>query len=166
MKSTRQKKHWLDAAEMAAVVCSLGGAVTSILLKQFLWVTIPLSVSTGLAVVNHQRLKKLVESEKEAVAFLIQENHARISKLKQQSEKNHWESKVNFSELKKTGDSATTELKQLGQQQKSEWESTAHELQTLQTSVAKLDQLAQKLEQEQNETRKLAKELKAIEKFT
>lgn len=166
MKSTLRKTHWLDTAEIAAVVGSLGGAVTSIVLKQFLWVTIPLSVSTGLAVFNHQRLKRLIEFEQEAVAILIQENQARISKLKQQSEKQHWENKVNVSELKQASDSATTELERLDEEQKTKLASTTNELQSLQTSMAKLDELTQKLEQEQNETRELAKELKAIEKFT
>ena len=166
MNSTSRKTHWLDIAETSAMVVSLGGSVTSIVLKQFLWATVPLSVSAGLAVVNHQRLRRLVKSEQEAVAFLVRENKARISKLKEQSEQAHWESKVGISELKQSQDEANEELERIDRVQKTKLEGATKDLETLQTSVAKLDKLTRQLEQEQNETRKLAKELKTIEKYT
>ena len=168
MKTSTSPKsqHWLDIAEMTAVTGTVGGSVASVFLKQFLWVTIPLSVSAGLAVANHQRLKRLIKSEQKAAMILIQENHGQLTKLKKQSEKQHWESKVEISDLKKITDTATTELERLDQEQKTKLTSTAQELQILSASLAKLDKLTQKLEQEQNETRKLAGELKAIEKFT
>ena len=164
--STPNKNHWLDIAETSAVVGSIGGSITSVLLKQLLWLTIPLSVTAGLAVVNHQRLKRLIASEQAAMTLLIQDNHAKVSQLKEQSEKQHWDNKVELAELKKASDTATTKLTRLDQQQKTSLEMTTQELQTLQTSIAQLDHLTQQLEQEQSQNRKLAKELKTIEKFT
>ena len=164
--STPNKNHWLDIAETSAVVGSIGGSITSVVLKQFLWVTIPLSVTAGLAVVNHQRLKRLIASEQAAMTLLIQDNQAKVSQLKEQSEKQHWDNKVELAELKKASDTATTGLTRLDQQQKTSLEMTTQELQTLQTSIAQLDHLTQQLEQEQSQNRKLAKELKTIEKFT
>ena len=90
--SNPRKPHWLDIAEMTAVAGSLGGSIASIFFKQFLWATLPLSVSAGLAVANHQRLKRLIESQQSAVSALVEENQTRITKLKQQSEKQHWDS--------------------------------------------------------------------------
>lgn len=166
--STPNKNHWLDIAETSAVVGSIGGSITSVVFKQsmLMWVTIPLSVTAGLAVVNHQRLKRMIASEREAMTVLIQDNQAKVSQLKQQSEKQHWDHDVELTELKKASDTATTGLTRLDQLQKTNLEMTTQELQTLQTSLTKLDQLTQQLEQEQNETRKVAKQLKAIEKFT
>ncbi|MEY2858299.1 MAG: hypothetical protein RLZZ74_2611 [Cyanobacteriota bacterium] len=166
MKSTSPKTHWLDIAETSAVVASIGGSITSIILKQWLWVTVPLSVTAGLAVVNHQRLKKLIASEQAVMALLIQENHGKVMQIKQQSEQKHWDSKVEINDLQKASETATAELARLDQEQKGKLNTANQELQTLQTSLSKLDNLTQRLEQEQNETRKLAQELKAIDKFT
>jgi tetratricopeptide (TPR) repeat protein len=166
MKSTSPKTHWLDIAETSAVVGSIGGSITSIILKQWLWVTVPLSVTAGLAVVNHQRLKKAIASEQAAMAVLIQENHGKVMQIKQQSEQKHWDSKVEINDLKKASETATAELARLDQEQKGKLNTANQELQTLQTSLSKLDNLTQRLEQQQNETRKLAQELKAIDKFT
>jgi tetratricopeptide (TPR) repeat protein len=166
MKSSSPKTHWLDIAETSAVVGSIGGSITSIILKQFLWVTVPLSVTAGLAVVNHQRLKRAIAAEQAATALLIQENHGKIAQLKQQSEQKHWDSKVEISELKKASETATVELARLDQEQKGKLKTATQELQTLQASVSKLDSLAQKLEREQSEAHKLSQELKAIDKFS
>jgi len=166
MKSTSSQAHWLDVAETSAVAGSIAGSITSIILKQWLWVTVPLTVTAGLAVVNHQRLKKLIASEQAAMAFLIQENHGKVMQIKQQSEQKHWDSKVEINDLKKTSETATAELTRIDQEQKGKLNTANQELQTLQTSLSKLDNLTQRLEQEQSETRKLAQELKAIDKYT
>ncbi|MGL6339621.1 MAG: tetratricopeptide repeat protein [Waterburya sp.] len=164
--SSPNKTHWLDIAETSAVVGSIGGSITSIIFKQWLWVTLPLSVTAGLAVVNHQRLKKAIASEQAATAVLIQENQDKITQLKQQSEQKHWDSKVEISELKKASETATAELERLDKEQKGKLKTTSQELQTLQVSLSKLDSLTQKLEQEQSEAHKLSQELKAIDKFS
>jgi tetratricopeptide (TPR) repeat protein len=164
--STPNKNHWLDIAETSAVVGSIGGSIASVVLKQWLWVTVPLSVTAGLAVVNHQRLKRLIASEQAAMSLLIEGNHTKVTQLKEQSEKQHWDNKVELAELKKASDTAATGLTRLNQQQKTTLEMATQELQTLKSSMAQLDHLTQQLEQEQNQTRKIAKELKKIEKFT
>ncbi|NJL51690.1 MAG: tetratricopeptide repeat protein [Hydrococcus sp. SU_1_0] len=166
MKSTSPKTHWLDIAETSAVVGSIGGSITSIILKQWLWVTVPLSVTAGLAVINHQRLKKAIASEQAAMASLIQENHGKVMQIKQQSEQKHWDSKVEINDLKKASETTAAELVRLDQEQKGKLNTANQELQTLQASLGKLDNLTQKLEQQQNETRKLAQELKAIDNYT
>ncbi|MFM2311483.1 MAG: hypothetical protein RLZZ04_759 [Cyanobacteriota bacterium] len=167
MKSTSpNKNHWLDIAETSAVVGSIGGSITSIIFKQWLWVTVPLSVTAGLAVVNHQRLKRAIAAEQATTALLIQENQGRITQLKQQSEQKHWDSKVEISELKKASETASAELARLDEEQKGKLKTATQELQTLQASLSKLDSLAQKLEKEQTEAHKLSQELKAIDKFS
>jgi tetratricopeptide (TPR) repeat protein len=166
MKSTSSQAHWLDVAETSAVAGSVAGSITSIILKQWLWVTVPLSVTAGLAVVNHQRLKKLIASEQAAMAFLIQENHGKVMQIKQQSEQKHWDSKVEINDLKKASETATAELTRIDNEQKGKLNTANQQLQTLQTSLGKLDNLTQRLEKEQSETRKLAQELKAIDKYT
>ena len=164
--STSDKSHWLDIAETSAVAVSLGGSITGFVLKQWLWATVPLTVTAGLAVLNHQRLKELIKTEKAAVTLLVQENQARISKLKEKTEQNHWDNKSEITSLQKTTDASSTELEQSLKKQKSKLGNTTKDLATLQSTVASLSTLAHRLEQEQNETRKLAAELKAIEKFT
>lgn len=164
--STTDKNHWLDIAETSAVVISLGGSITGFVLKQWLWATVPLTVTAGLSVLNHQRLKQLIKTDKEAIELLIQENQTRINKLKEKTEQNHWDNKSEIASLQKATDANIGELEQLLDDQKTKLGSTTEELQTLQSSVASLDSLAHRLEQEQIETRKLAAELKSIEKFT
>jgi tetratricopeptide (TPR) repeat protein len=164
--NTSSKAHWLDVAESSAVAGSIAGSVTSIIFKQWLWVTVPLSVTAGLAVVNHQRLKREIAAEQAATALLIQENQNRISQLKQQSEQKHWDSKVEISELKKAGETTTAEMTRLDQAQQGKLKTTNQEIQTLQASLSKLDELARKLEQEQSETQKFSQELKAIDKYS
>ena len=164
--NTSSKTHWLDIAETSAIVVSLCGSATSVVLKQFLWATVPLSISAGLAVANHQRLKRMVKSEQKAASLLVIENQARITKLQDKLEQAQWESKVSISELKQSRDEADEELERIDRVQRTRLKGAVKDLETLQASVAKLDKLTHQLEQEQNTTRKLAKELKAIEKYT
>ena len=164
--STPTKQHWLDIAEITAVTGSIGGSIVSIFIKQYLWVTIPLSVSAGLAVVNHKRLHRLLKSEQEAVAMLVQQHHATLTKLQEQSEKQHQESTVEITDLKKTAKTTASELERVDREQETKLTSATQEIQILQTSMDKLDELTKKLEHEQDKTHKLAKELKAIERFT
>ncbi|MEL6495388.1 MAG: tetratricopeptide repeat protein [Cyanobacteria bacterium J06623_7] len=160
------KANWLDLAETSALVVSLCGSVTSVIFKQFLWVTVPLSVSAGLAAVNHQRLRRAVKSEQEAITFLIQENRAQVVKLKEQTEHAHWKTKANLNAVQQSQESAGEELKRIDRVQKTELAEATQDLALLQISVDKLTQLTKQLEQEQHETRQLAKELKIIEKCT
>ena len=164
--NTSNKTHWLDIAETSAILVSLCGSVTSVVLKQFLWATVPLSVSAGLAVANHQRLKRMVKLEQKTTSLLVIENQARITKLQDKLEQAHSQSKADISELKQSRDEANLELERIDQVQKVELKGAVKDLETLQTSVSKLEQLTLQLEQEQNQTRQLAKELKAIEKYT
>ena len=55
-----QKFHWLDIAETVSVVGSVGGAVASLISQQFAFVSIPLSLSVALNMVNRRRLLNLI----------------------------------------------------------------------------------------------------------
>ncbi len=175
--STLRKPHWLDIAEIAAVVGSVGGSITSVFFKQFLWATIPLSVSAALASLNHQRLKNLIKEEREAIAISLQENQAKINNLQMESGKYDQENKASVAELEDelgwVRNLTITELARLQQEENKNSEHTNQELQKLQISLAKIDSLSQRLEQDlndvdhkQKETGKLVRELKAIDIFT
>ena len=177
VSSTSNKFHWLDIAEIAAVAGSVGGSITSIFLKQFLWATIPLSASAALALINHQRLKSLIKQEQKAIATLIEQNEGKVNDFKIEYAQNHQVQKTNIAELGEelgqVRNLATVELARLQQEEKADFESTSQELEILQNSIAKLDSLSQKLEQDihtidhqQQETSKLVRELKAIDIFT
>ncbi len=175
--STSNKLYWLEVAEITAVVGSIGGSVVGVLLKQFLWATIPLSASAGFAIANHQRLKQLIKEERQTIAMLVKENRAALGELKIVYAKNHQENKSSWAELEdelgQVRNLATTELARLQLEKQEEFEHTALELRILTASIAKLDDLSQKLEQnltvvdeKQQETGRLVRELKAIDIFT
>ncbi|MEM7590475.1 MAG: tetratricopeptide repeat protein [Cyanobacteria bacterium P01_A01_bin.83] len=176
VSSTTDQSHWLDIAEIAAIVASLCGSIAGAFLKQFLWATIPLSTAAGLALINRQRLKSLMEAEQN-IASLIARSEAKVNDLKAEYSQNYQASKTNFAELEEelgqVRNLATTELARLQQESKTYSSSTEQALELLQTSVTKLDSLSQKLEQDvvsidskQQETSKLVRELKAIDIFT
>ena len=169
--------HWLDIAEIAAVAGSVGGSITGVFLKQFLWATIPLSASAALAIINHQRLKSLIKEEQQEIATLIEKNQGKVNDFRYEYNKNYQAQETNFAELGEelgqVRNLATVELARLQQEEKADFKFTSQELKILQSSVAKLDSLSQKLEQDmhtidhqQQETSKLVKELKAIDIFT
>ena len=178
--STPHKLHWLEVAEITAVVGSVGGSIASVLAKQFLWATIPLTAAAGLAIANQQRLKRLIrliEQNQQTISVLSQENQAAHHKLKAQSAENYQTNKTSLAkldhELGQVRNLATTELAKLQQEKQQDFEHTTLELQSLQASVSKLDHLSQKLEQnldavdsKQKETGRLVRELKAIDIFT
>ncbi len=175
--STPRKPHWLDIAEIAAAVGSIGGSITSVFLQQFLWATIPLSASAAFASINHQRLKSLIKEEREAIAISILNNQTKITNLEAESGRHDQENKASVAELEDelgwVRNLAITELARLQQEENENSERTNQELQKLQTSLAKVDGLSQQLEQElnnieqkQKETGKLVRELKAIDIFT
>ncbi|MEM8719147.1 MAG: tetratricopeptide repeat protein [Cyanobacteria bacterium P01_G01_bin.39] len=177
VSSTKDQTHWLDIAEITAIVVSLGGSIAGAFLKQFLWATIPLSTVAGLALINRQRLKNLMETEQKNIANLVVRSEAKVNDLKAEYRQNYQSSKTNFAELEEelgqVRNLATTELARLQQESRAYSSSTEQALELLQTSVTKLDSLSQKLEQDvvsidskQQETSKLVRELKAIDIFT
>ncbi|MEM9507183.1 MAG: tetratricopeptide repeat protein [Cyanobacteria bacterium P01_E01_bin.35] len=177
VSSTTNQHHWLDIAEKAAIVGSIGGSITGVFFKQFLWATIPLSAAAGLALINHQRLKNLIDQEQQKIAGLIAMGEGKISDLQAEYSQNYQANKTNFTELEEelgqVRNLAITELARLQQENKAELSATTEEMQLLQASLIKLDSLSQKLEsdlqtvdQKQKETGKLVRELKAIDIFT
>lgn len=174
---TPKKLHWLEVAQITAVVSSVGGSIAGVLLKQFLWATVPLSAAAGLSIANHRRLQQMIEQDRRTISTLVQENKAAVSELETKTAENHQEYKINLAELDdelgQVRNLATTELARLQQEKQEELENTALKLSSLQTAVAKLDQLSHELEQnvntvddQQKETGKLVRELKAIDVFT
>lgn len=171
------KLHWLDIAERGAVIGSVGGSVASILLKQFLWATIPLSVFTAFAVINHQRLRNSIALNQQGIATSVRETTTRITELKVESARQVREHRASISELddelEQVRNSATTELARLQRQEQEDFDSTSSKLQDLQNSLADLTSLNQELSQnlqtvdrKQQETGRLVRELRAIDIFT
>ena len=173
--------HWLDIAEIAAVLGSLAGSVASVVLNQFFWATIPLSASATLSLLNHQRLKKIINAEilKEqvAIANVVTENKENISNTIIKSQNQYQDLKSNIStltsELEKMRDLATTELAILQQKGKDNFGRTSKELQKIEASLLQLDSLSSRLtenldqvDRKQKETGKIVRELKAIDIFS
>ncbi|MGL6337600.1 MAG: hypothetical protein ACRC80_00485 [Waterburya sp.] len=175
--SNSNESHWLDTAEKIAVVGAIGGSVVSVFMKQFLWVTIPLSASATFTLLNHQRLKKLIAQEQAEITTLVQETQENITIVKAKSKERYQENKNNIaqleSDLAQVRNLATSELARIQQEETDNFNFTSKELQELQASLAQLDNLSHKLEQDldtvdkkQKETGKLVRELKAIDIFT
>lgn len=175
--STPNNTHWLDIAEIIAVGGSVVGSITSIFLNQFLWATLPLSASATFTLLNHRRLRNVIQTEfsqKQAeVTQLIEENKGEINKSKAKYQKN----KAGIVELRKelSGNSNLTMLR-LNQLQKEEHKNngnTIKKLEKVETSLSQLNSLTHKLEKnldiinnKQKETQKMVIELKAIDTFT
>ncbi len=150
--TTKNKLHWLEYAEIFAVIGYMGGSITGVFFQQILWATAPLSVSAAFAVLNHQRLKSLIEEEQKALALLIEKNETKVHELKIEYDKNYQANKTSISkleeELGQVRNLAVIKLAQLQQEEQADFKSTSQELEVLQNSVAKLDNLSQKLEQD------------------
>ena len=66
--------HWLNTAEIVAVVGSFGGSVAAFFLKEIVLASLPLSACVALNLINRQRLLKLAATENEqAIATLAQQ---------------------------------------------------------------------------------------------
>jgi tetratricopeptide (TPR) repeat protein len=175
--SALNQSHWLDIAEKIAVLGAISGSVASVFLKQFLWVTIPLSASATFTLLNHQRLKNLIHKEQAEIATSVQKHEEVIAIVKAKSQERYQENKTNIiqldSDLAQVRNLATSELARIQKEETENFNFTSKELHGLQTSLAHLDNLSQKLEQDldnvdkkQKETGKLVRELKAIDIFT
>ena len=178
MKSSIQhQRHWLDIAEIAAVVGSVGSVVAGVFYQQLLWATVPLSASATFALLSRQRLQSAIDNKQQASEVLIQENKTKLVDLTKQtieSERKHQSSITELeSEIGQVRNLAVTELAKLQQETKADFNSATGELQQLQTSLTKLTNLNQDLQQnldtleaKQQETNRIVRELKAIDIFT
>ncbi len=80
-----QSNHWLDLAETASVIGSIGGSVASLFFKEIFLASIPLSVCVALNLVNRQRLLNLTTAEnKKALAELAQQNQDNYTDIPEQ----------------------------------------------------------------------------------
>ena len=179
--STIKDTHWLNIAETTAVVGSIVGSITGVFLNQFIWATIPLSASATFGLLNHQRLKKIVESqvlkEQTVLLSLVKENQDKLTTLTEIYQNKHQKSKLEIAELSdelgQVRNLATTELAMLRKEEKSDFSSTTKEIARMQNSLDRLDSLSnkvteelQRLENKEKETRKLVRELRAIDIFS
>ena len=74
-RSNSQTNHWLDIAETASVIGSIGGSVASLFFKEIFLASIPLSVCVALNLVNRKRLLSLTTTDNQkAIAELAQQN--------------------------------------------------------------------------------------------
>lgn len=177
MKSSIPQRHWLDIAEIAAVVSSVGSVVAGVFYQQLLWATVPLSASATFALLGRQRLQSAIAERQQASQVLIQENQTKLADLTEQSSESEQKHQSSITELKdeigQVKTLAVTELARLQQESKSGLDRTTGELQQLQTSLAKLTDLDRDLQQnlntlqaKQQETSRIVRELKAIDIFT
>jgi tetratricopeptide (TPR) repeat protein len=175
--SSLNNHHWLDITEKIAVVGAISGSVVSVFMKQFLWVTIPLSASATFTLLNHQRLKKLIAEEQAEITTLVQINRETIATVRAKSKERYQDNQTNIaqleSDLAQVRNLATSELARIQKEETENFNLTSKELQGLQASLAQLDNLSHKLEQDldtvdkkQKETGRLVRELKAIDIFT
>ena len=92
--SNSQSNHWLDIAETASVITSIGGSVASLFFKEIFLASIPLSVCVALNLVNRKRLLNLTTLENhKAIAELAQQNQDKytdiLGQLKQLQQSNN-----------------------------------------------------------------------------
>jgi tetratricopeptide (TPR) repeat protein len=59
--------HWLDIAEIVAVISSIGGSITCILLQKFVYASVPLSASVALNLFNRQRIMKTITEQNQSI---------------------------------------------------------------------------------------------------
>jgi tetratricopeptide (TPR) repeat protein len=178
---TVKNTHWLDIAEIIAVIGSIGGSVTSVFLQQLFWATVPLSASAALALLNHQRLKNIIESEvikeQQNLTSLVTENKQKLTNSSAILQKQYYNNKTEIAEvadaLGQVRNLATTELARLSKEEKTDFVNTSKELKGLQNSLYQLDSLSHKLEKnlekidkKQKETSKQLRELRAIDVFS
>ena len=82
ISNSQSNSHWLDIAETASVIGSVGGSVASIFFKELFMASIPLSICVALNLVNRKRIVSLTKAEMKnaiAVAQQNQESHSNIS---------------------------------------------------------------------------------------
>jgi tetratricopeptide (TPR) repeat protein len=175
--SSLNNHHWLDIAEKIAVLGAISGSVVSVFCKQFLWVTIPLSASATLTLLNHQRFKKLITEKQGEITTLIQINQETVATVRAKSKKQYQENQTNIAQLEsdlgQVRNLATSALDRIQKEETEKFSFTSKELKELQASLAQLGNLSHKLKQDldtvdkkQKETGKLVRELKAIDIFT
>lgn len=174
-------RHWLDIAELTAIIASISGSVTSLLLKQFLWVTLPLSTSVVLGLINRQRLQKNIESEilskQLEIATLTENNQQQIQKNKQKYKQQNRELQTEIAELAddlaQLRNLVTTELHNLQKLEQENVQNAHKEIREIQYSLEKtsiftegIESNLKRLNKRQKETSQLVRELKAIDIFS
>ena len=84
ISTAQSNSHWLDIAETASVLGSIGGSVASIFFKELFMASIPLSICVALNLVNRKRILSLTKAEtKKAIAELAQQNQDSYSNFSQ-----------------------------------------------------------------------------------
>lgn len=161
-----QNNHWLDVVESLSVVGSIGGAITSVVLNNAAFASIPLSLSMTLNLLNRRRLLETINySNKTAIAEVIHANTSsktQIETIVQQLEKVEQVTHNNAAENRTEFGRINTNLTQLEQQLYSPThtqEQNQKIAQLQQQNIATLTNveiLTQQLEQLQQKTNQLA----------
>ncbi len=85
ISTSQNNSHWLDIAETASVIGSIGGSVASIFVKEIFLASIPLSICVALNLVNRKRILSLTTAEnKKAIAELAQQSQDSSTNLSEQ----------------------------------------------------------------------------------
>ena len=110
--SNHQSNHWLDIAEAASIIGSIGGSIASLFIKEIFLASIPLSVCVALNLVNRKRLLSLTTTE----------NQQAISEIAQRNQDNHTDISKKWTQLQQSTNDrlsqSQTEQKTLSQQLK------------------------------------------------
>ena len=115
-----QDNHWLNIAETAAVVGSVGGTIASIFLKETIFATLPLSACVALNLINRKRILSLVSTNNnKAIATLSQHNqsdHANICaqmvQIEESVNNNHTKYEIDYKNISDNVNHATSDSKE------------------------------------------------------
>ena len=178
---TISSRHWLDIAEITTVLASIGGSVASLLLEQFLWVTIPLSTSVALGLINRQRLRRTLESEllnkQVEIAALVEKNKQQIEKNKYKYKQKNRDLQTELAEvtddLGQLRNLVTTELFDLQKIERENSQNTIKNIEDVRHSLSEINVFTEgiesnlkRLNKRQKATSQLVRELKAIDVFS
>ena len=154
-KSLSSNNSWLNIAEIIAVAGSIGGAIASIFLQKYLYVSLPLSASVALNLLNRQRMTHSITSTENRIEQLEKQN--------QQSE--HLLSELSR-ELERQNEVTSTELSGRLQADESKLSKMSREIQKINQHLLQvsnlnknLDKSFNSLNKQQLQVSKLIKEL-------
>lgn len=150
---------WLNIAEIIAVAGSISGAIASIFLQKYLYVSLPLSASVALNLLNRQRLTHSITSNKNRIEQLEQQSQQSEFMLSELSQKVEQENEMTSSELSGRLQADETKLSKISQ----EVQNIRQHLLQVNDLNQNLDKSFNNLNKQQIEINKLIKELRVSE---
>ena len=150
---------WLNIAEIIAVAGSIGGAIASIFLQKYLYVSLPLSASVALNLLNRQRMTHSITSRENRIEQLEQQSQQSEFLLSELSQKVEQENEMTSSKLSGRLQADETKLSKISQ----EMQKIRQHLLQVNNLNQNLDKSFNSLNEQQIEISKLIKELRVSE---